>query len=226
MNAHFLELRQRIIYILIFFISIFCIFFYYSDIIYDLFSIPIKQQLPEGSNIIATNITSTFTVPLKLSFHLSLIFVLPYVFFHVWMFIAPGLYVNEKKVAKSFLFFSIVLFFIGLLFAFYIICPLAINFFMTCAPSNVFIMISINNYIEFMFAIMMACGISFQIPLFIYFLTSIGVVSKKELSEKRSYVVILAFIFGMLLTPPDVMSQIFLAIPIWFLFEIGLFCSK
>lgn len=226
MNTHFLELRRRIIYVIFFLVNIFFVLFYYSDIIYDLFSVPIKTQLPQGSSIIATSITSTFLAPLKLSFNLSLIVVLPYIIYHIWSFVSPGLYNYEKKIAKPFIFFSIVLFFIGLFFAFYIICPLAINFFMTCAPSNVTVMIAINNYIEFMFALMLACGISFQIPLVIFFITSIGLISKQELIAKRSYVIIFAFILGMILTPPDVISQILLAIPIWFLFEIGLYFSK
>lgn len=226
MNMHFLELRKRIIYIVFFYIIIFFVFFYYSDIIYDLFSLPIKSQLPMGSSIIATNVTSTFLVPLKLAFNLSLLVVLPYIIFHLWGFISPGLYKHEKIVVKPFLFFSIFLFFIGVFFAFYIICPLALNFFMTCSPSNVVIMISINNYIEFMSSIILACGISFQIPLVIYFLINVGIFDKKDLVEKRSYVIIFAFILGMLLTPPDVVSQILLAIPIWLLFEIGIFFSK
>lgn len=226
MNTHFLELRKRIIYISFFFILLFVVFFYYSDIIYDLFSLPIKSQLPVGSSIIATNVTSTFVVPLKLSFNFTLLIVSPYIIFHAWKFIAPGLYKHEKVIIKPFLFFSIFLFFLGNFFAFYIICPLALNFFMTCSPSNVIIMISINNYIEFMSSIILACGLSFQIPLIIYFLTSTGIVSKNDFIEKRSYVIIFSFILGMLLTPPDVISQILLAVPICLLFEIGLFFSR
>ncbi|HIH2762861.1 MAG TPA: twin-arginine translocase subunit TatC [Candidatus Azoamicus sp.] len=226
MNIHFLELRKRIIYVAFFYIIIFGVFFYYSDIIYDLFSLPIKSQLPIGSSIIATNVTSTFLVPLKLAFNLSLLVVLPYIIFHLWEFISPGLYKHEKVVVKPFLFFSIFLFFLGIFFAFYIICPLALNFFMTCSPSNVVVMVSINNYIEFMSSVILACGISFQIPLVIYFLINVGIFEKKDLVEKRSYVIIFAFILGMLLTPPDVVSQVLLAVPIWFLFEVGLFFSK
>lgn len=226
MNTHFFELRKRIIYIVFFCIVIFSVFFYYSDIIYDLFSLPIKSQLPLGSSIIATNVTSTFLVPLKLSFNLALLVCLPYFIFNLWGFVAPGLYKHEKIFVKPFLFFSIFLFFLGIFFAFYVICPLALNFFMTCSPSNVVVMISINNYIEFMTSVILACGISFQIPLIIYFLTYAGIVDKKDFVEKRSYVIIFAFILGMLLTPPDVVSQILLAIPIWLLFELGLFFSK
>lgn len=226
MNIHFFELRKRIIYISFFLLSVFVVLFYYSDIVYDLFSLPIKAQMPIGSTIIATSITSTFLVPLKLSLNLALIIVLPYIIFNIWSFISPGLYFNEKKAVKPFLFFSILLFFSGIFFAFYIICPLAINFFMTCAPSNVTVMIAINNYMDFMFTIMLACGISFQIPIIIFFVTSIKLISKTDLANKRSYVIICAFIIGMLLTPPDVLSQVLLAIPICILFEIGLFFSK
>lgn len=226
MNTHFIELRERLIYCFIFFINIFIVLFYYSDIVYDLFSIPIKHQLPKNSSIIATHITSTFLVPLNLSINLSLIISSPYFIFQIWSFISPGLYKKEKKNVLPFIIVSITLFFLGLLFAFYIICPLALNFFMTCSPSNVTIMISINNYMEFMFTIIIACGLSFQIPLVINLIIKSDLISKKMFIEKRAFVFISAFILGMLLTPPDVISQITLAIPIWLLFELGLLFSK
>lgn len=226
MNTHFIELRERVIYSFTFFSLIFIVLFYYSDIIYELFSIPIRHQLPKNGNIIATQVTSTFIVPLKLSMNLSLIISLPYFILQIWHFISPGLYDKEKKKILPFIITSISLFFIGILFAFYIICPIALNFFLTSAPSNVNIMISINNYMEFMFTIIIACGISFQIPIIINIIIKIDLISKKTLIEKRSYVFISAFILGMILTPPDVISQITLAIPIWLLFELGLIFSK
>lgn len=225
-NVHLLELRQRIIYCFFFMTSVFAVIFYYSDIVYDLFSIPIKNQLPENSQIISTQITSTFTVPLKLAINLSLIISIPYIILNIWLFISPGLYWKEKKIVLPFIIASIILFLIGLMFAFYIICPFALNFFMTCAPSNVTIMISIDNYINFMFNIMIASGCSFQIPVAINFIIKNEITTKKELSKKRPYIIILAFIIGMILTPPDVISQILLAVPIWFLFEIGLFVNR
>lgn len=226
MNTHFIELRERIIYCFLFFINIFIVLFYYSDIIYDIFSIPIKNQLPKNSSIIATQITSTFLVPLKLSLNTSLLICAPYFIFQIWSFISPGLYKNEKKTIIPFILISIFLFFLGLTFAFYVICPIALNFFMTCSPSNVTIMISINNYMEFMFTIIIACGLSFQIPIVINLIIRMDIISKNSLKEKRSYIIILAFILGMILTPPDVISQITLAIPIWLLFELGLVFSK
>ena len=226
MNLHFFELRQRLIYCIFFLFSIFSVFFFYSDIIYDLFSIPIKNQLPNDSSIIATQITSTFLVPFKLALNLSLILSIPYIIFNIWFFVSPGLYNYEKIAIFPFIIFSIFLFLFGLFFSFYIICPLALNFFMTCSPSNVMIMISLSNYMDFMFTIMLASGFSFQIPIVIFSIVKFDIISKEKLSEKRSYVFISSFILGMLLTPPDVVSQILLAIPIWLLFEIGLFFSK
>jgi len=226
MNIHFFELRQRLTYCIFFIISIFVVLFYYSDIVYDLFSIPIKNQLPRGSSIIATQVTSTFLVPFKLAMNISLMLSAPYIIFNIWSFISPGLYRHEKVLILPFIFFSIMLFLLGLIFSFYIICPLALNFFMTCSPSNVTVMIGITNYMDFMFAIMLASGFSFQIPIVIYFITRFDLISKKDLSKKRSYVIILSFILGMFLTPPDVISQVLLAIPIWLLFELGLFFSK
>lgn len=226
MNTHFIELRERIIYCFLFFFNIFIVLFYYSDIIYDIFSIPIKNQLPKNSSIIATQITSTFLVPLKLSLNTSLIISAPYFIFQIWNFISPGLYKYEKKAILPFIITSILLFFLGLTFAFYIICPIALNFFMTCSPSNVTIMISITNYMDFMFTLIMACGLSFQIPIIINLIIKMDITSKDSLKKKRSYIIILAFVLGMLLTPPDVISQITLAIPIWLLFELGLIFSK
>ncbi len=226
MNIHFLELRTRIIYCLIFFITIFSIFFYFSDILYDLFSTPIKAQLQTNSSLIAIKITSTFIIPLKLAFYTSLIISIPYFSFNIWNFIAPGLYDNEKKPIIPFLLSSIILFFIGILFAFYIICPIALNFFLNCAPSNVNIMIGLDYYMDFMFTIILASGLSFQIPIIINFIIRTNIISKNELYKKRAHIIIISFILGMILTPPDVISQILLAIPIWLLFEIGLFFSK
>lgn len=226
MNIHFIELRERLIFCIVFSTVIFSILFYFSDILYDLFSIPIKSQLPSKSHIVAIKIVSTFTVPLKLSFYTSLIVSLPYFILNLWLFVSPGLYKDEKKSILPFLTSSILLFFSGVFFAFYIICPIALNFFLTCSPSNINIMINIENYLDFMFTIILGTALSFQIPLIIKCITKFDIISKKELTEKRPYVIILAFTIGMLLTPPDVISQVLLAIPLCILFEIGLLTSK
>ena len=224
MHIHFLELRKRIIYCLFFFITIFIVLFYFADITYDLFSTPITKQI--NTSLIAIKITSTFIIPLKLSFYLATIICTPYILFNIWRFIAPGLYKKEKYTLKSFFILSILLFTLGISFAFYIICPIALNFFLNCSPSNVNIMISIDNYLDFIFTIILATGVSFQIPLIINIIIKSNLITKKSLANKRPYIIIFAFIISMLLTPPDVISQILLAIPMCILFEIGLIFSK
>lgn len=224
MNTHFLELRSRSIHCIIFFTTIFLILFYFSDVLYDLFSMPIKSQ--NNSALIAIRVTSTFMVPIKLAFYVSLLISSPYFIFHTWNFIAPGLYTIEKKSIFPFLLLSLTLFIFGVSFAFYIICPMALNFFLNCAPSNVNIMIGIDYYMDFMFTLILGAGISFQIPLIINLLIRLNITTKKDLTEKRPYIIILSFIIGMLLTPPDVISQILLAIPLCILFELGLLFSK
>lgn len=226
MNIHILELRDRLIYCVVFFLSSFFVLFYYSDVIYDIFSIPLLMQLPKGSSLIATQVTSTFLVPFKLSLNLSFLFSFPYFVFHLWCFIAPGLYKSEKALVFPFIFFSIFLFFIGLMFSYYVMSPLALSFFVNSSPVNVSVMTDITSYMDFMFSIMVACGLAFQVPIIIHLLIRLNFVTKEELSYKRSYVFILSFVLGMFLTPPDVVSQVLLAIPIWLLFEIGLLVSK
>lgn len=226
MNTHFIELKERIIYCVCFFITIFITLFYFSDIIYDLFSIPIKIQNIDKNNLIAIKITSTFIVPLKLTFYTAIIISLPYFILNIWKFIEPGLYKKEKISILPATFTSLILFFIGIAFGFYIICPIAINFFINCAPSNVKIMISIENYMDFIFTITISSSLAFQIPLIIKLITKLEIIEKETLKEKRAYITVIIFIIAMLLTPPDVISQIILAIPILILFEIGLIISK
>ena len=226
MNIHILELRKRIIYCIFYIFINFFILFYYSDILYDIFSIPIKEQLPKGSSIVAINITSTFLIPLKLSINLTLILSFPYILLNFWFFVSPGLYSYEKKKFIQFILLSCFLFFLGIFFAFFIICPFALNFFLNYAPSNVSAMISINNYLDFMFTIILISGICFNIPILINIIIKFNIVKKETFKNNRSYIIVFSFILGMFLTPPDVISQILLAIPIILLFELGVFFSK
>ncbi|HFL8819412.1 MAG TPA: twin-arginine translocase subunit TatC [Candidatus Azoamicus sp. OHIO2] len=226
MNIHLLELRQRLIFCIYFFTLMFLILFYFSDILYDLFSLPIKTQTPNTNALIAIKVTSTFMIPLKLAFYIAFSLSTPYFIFNIWRFITPGLYRNERTSILPYLFLSIILFFIGIAFAFYIICPIALNFFLNCSPSNVTVMIGLDYYMDFMFTIILGAGISFQIPIIINVIIRLNLTTKQQLIEKRAYIIVLAFIIGMILTPPDVISQIMLAIPICILFELGLFFSK
>ncbi len=226
MNIHTLEIKKRIFFCITFFIIIFSILIYFSQILYDMFSIPLKNQLPINGSLITTKITSTFTIPIKLAFFTSIIISFPYNILQLWLFITPGLYENEKKEILPIIILSILFFFIGLLFAFYIISPIAINFFFNYSPTNIKIMISIDNYTTFMITLMLTSALSFQIPLIIKIATKINIISINTLKKKRPYAILMAFILGMILTPPDVISQIILAIPIWLLYEIGIKISK
>ncbi|QQG46868.1 MAG: twin-arginine translocase subunit TatC [Candidatus Azosocius agrarius] len=226
MNLHFIELRKRIINCFIFIICVFLILFSFSQELYSLIAKPIIKQLPEGNTLIATHVTTPFLIPLKLTFLISIIISIPYFISNIWNFISPGLYKNEKTKILPIIIYSIILFYIGLLFSFYIICPLALNFFTTCISNSITIMTDISNYLDFIISISIATGISFQIPIITILIIKFNFISKKDLTDKRKYVIILAFILGMLLTPPDVISQILLAIPIWILFEIGILLSK
>ena len=189
------------------------------------FSNPILKQLPNKSSIIATKLTSTFFIPLKLSFYISLVLSIPYLIYNIWKFISPGLYLDERKVVFPIVLYSMLLFYFGLFFAFYIVSPLAINFFINSSPANVLVMTDIGNYMDFIFTISISCGFSFQTPVIIRLILNVGLFTKEELYKKRPYIIVFAFILGMLLTPPDFISQILLAIPICILFEIGLFIS-
>lgn len=222
MISHLNEFRTRLINSILVFTVIFITCFYYSKELYANIANPILKILPSGSNLIATSVTTPFLIPLKLSLFFSLLIAVPYFLFHIWKFIKPGLYKHERKNILPLLISSILLFYCGLLFAFFVICPLALSFFINCAPQGVQVMTDISSYLDFIVTICFAAGLAFQIPVVTRVLIQANIVTKQQLREKRRYVIVLAFILGMLLTPPDVVSQILLAMPMWGLFELGL----
>ncbi len=220
--CHWIEFRKRILYsasILFFvFLTLFCI----DDKLYIWIAKPLLTQLPAGSQIIATEVTSTFMVPMKLAWVSALIIVMPYLLHQLWAFVVPGLYKQEKKAILPLLFLSIVLFYLGLLFSYYTICPLALGFFAKSAPVGVSVMTDIRAYLDFVLSIVLSAGFAFQVPVILLGLLQAGIVTVKQLAYLRPYVIVGAFIVGMLLTPPDVISQILLALPMWVLFELVL----
>lgn len=226
MNIHFLEFRSRLLKVIYFLIATFLVLFIIRDKLYDFIALPIIKVLPQSSSLIATDITATFFIPTKLSFITAIYLTIPFVFYQVWRFVAPGLYKNEKQTILPLVFLSSFLFYLGNIFAFTIIVPLALSFLTSCTPKNVLIMADIRLYLNFILTISIASGIVFQVPIITRILINFGICSKKNLKQKRPYIIIAAFILGMLLTPPDVVSQILLAIPIWALFELGLIISK
>mgnify|MGYP001581375220 CR=1 FL=1 len=225
MSSHFIELKYRLILCILFFCAIFFILFLFYDKLYDFVSTPLLKQMPQGSNIITTKIITPFTIPLKLCYYLAIFFSIPFIFYHVWAFILPGLYSKEKKFIFPISLCSIIFFYIGIFFSFYIICPVSINFFSSSTPKSVLFMVDIEHYLTFIFTICLLTGLVFQIPVILKILIKLQITQKKTLQQKRKFIIVLAFVLGMLLTPPDVLSQIILAIPIIGLFEIGLLIS-
>lgn len=223
---HLKELRIRLIRSFSAVVVVFLPLLFFSNGIYELASSPLQALLPENSTMIATQVASPFLSPLKLTFYVSLMVSIPYFFSEMWGFISPGLYKNEKRLAFGLVLSSILLFYLGILFAYFLVFPLVFGFFTSVSPEGVKVMTDISSYLDFILTIFLAFAISFEIPVLIFLLIWSGVTSPENLSKKRPYVIVSCFILGMLLTPPDVISQTLLAVPAWFLFELGLILSK
>ena len=223
---HLKELRVRLLRSFIGVIVVFLPLIFFSNEIYQLASSPLQALLPENSSMIATQVASPFLSPLKLTFYLSLMISVPYFFSEMWKFIAPGLYKNEKRFALGLTFSSILLFYLGILFAYFLVFPLVFGFFTSVTPEGVKVMTDISSYLDFILTIFLAFAIVFEIPVLIFLLIWTGITSPNSLAKKRPYVIVSCFILGMLLTPPDVISQTLLALPAWFLFEVGLLLSR
>ena len=222
---HLIELRTRILHALLFVMIIFLPLFYFANDIYTYISEPLRAFLPEGTTMIATEVASPFLTPFKLTLVLSIFLAMPYLLHQLWGFIAPGLYSSEKRIAAPLLISSVFLFYAGIAFAFYIVFPLVFGFFTSVAPDGVTVMTDINRYLDFVLKLFFAFGLAFEIPIATVLLIWSGFTSVEALKRNRPYVIVAAFVMGMLLTPPDVVSQILLALPVWLLFEVGLFFS-
>jgi len=222
---HLIELRNRILHALVAILFVFLPLFYFANDLYTYISRPLRQFLPEGATMIATEVASPFLTPFKLSLVLAIFIAIPYILHQIWSFVAPGLYSNERRVALPLLTSSILLFYAGIAFAFYVVFPLVFGFFTSVAPEGVTIMTDINRYLDFVLKLFFAFGIAFEIPIATMLLIWTGATDAKSLKRKRPYVIIGCFVVGMLLTPPDVISQILLAVPMWLLFELGIIFS-
>lgn len=219
---HLIELRNRLLRVILSVLIIFLALFAFANDIYTFVSAPLQELLPENSTMIATEVTSPFLTPFKLTLFVSLFLAMPFVLYQIWSFIAPGLYQHEKRIAVPLLVSSIVLFYSGLAFAYYFVFPLIFGFFTSVAPSGVTIMTDIGSYLDFVMTLFFAFGLAFEIPIATVLLIMAGVVTPESLTQKRPYVIVGCFIVGMVLTPPDVFSQTLLAVPMWMLFEVGL----
>jgi sec-independent protein translocase protein TatC len=224
--SHLIELRDRLLRVVLAIIFIFLCLFYWANDIYTYLAGPLTQHLPEGSQMIAIDVASPFLTPFKLVLMLSVFLAMPYILYQIWGFIAPGLYKNEKRLAGPLLASSIILFYCGMLFAFYVVFPLVFGFFTSVGPEMVSISTDIGRYLDFVISLFFGFGIAFEIPIATIILVAIGVTTPAKLSEKRPYVIVGAFIAGMMLTPPDIISQVLLAVPMWMLFEAGVIASS
>ena len=225
-SDHLLELRSRLIKVIFLFGILVIGGIPFAGEIYSFVSAPLINLLPDGSSMIATEVASPFMAPIKLVVYVAILFSMPWLFYQTWMFISPGLYKNEKKFTAPLMLSTIVLFFSGICFAFFVVCPIIFKFFISMAPDSIQVMTDISQYLSFIFKLVFAFGIAFEIPIATILLINNGITSKASLIKARPYLIILFLIIGMLLTPPDIFSQLFLAIPMWILFEIGIFFAK
>ena len=224
--SHFLELRARLLKAIIFFVFLSILGIPFSTEIYSFVAAPLINLLPDGATMIATEVASPFMAPIKLTLYIAMLFSMPWLFYQIWMFISPGLYSNERTFTGPLLFSTIILFFSGASFAFFIVCPIIFKFFIVMAPESIIIMTDISQYLSFIFKLVFAFGVAFEIPVATMLLVKSGFATRNSLIKARPYLVILFLIIGMLLTPPDIFSQLFLAIPMWVLFEIGIILAK
>ena len=224
--AHLIELRDRLIRILVVILIFFLGFIAFANDLYAYLAEPLQSLLPEGASMIATQVASPFLAPFKLALYLSVYCGAPMILYQLWGFIAPGLYANEKKIAGPLLISSIFLFYAGMAFAYFAVFPLVFGFFTTVGPTGVTVMTDIDAYLSFVLKLFLAFGLAFEIPVATMLLIKAGIASPESLKEKRPYVFIGCFVVGMLVTPPDMISQTLLAVPMWLLFEAGLIGAR
>ncbi|QEH09103.1 twin-arginine translocase subunit TatC [Histophilus somni] len=222
---HLLELRDRLLRSIIFVVVIFLALVYFANDIYNFVASPLLDVLPAGATMIATNIATPFFTPIKLTAVVALFISVPFLLYQVWAFVAPALYQHEKRLVYPLLFSSTLLFYLGVAFAYYVVFPLVFAFLTKTAPEGVAIATDISSYLDFVLALFLAFGICFEVPVAIVLLCWSGVTTPADLRKKRPYIIVAAFFIGMLLTPPDAISQTLLALPMCLLFEIGVICA-
>jgi len=224
--THLLELRDRLLRMVLSVIVIFLCLFYFANDIYTYVSGPLLQYMPEGSQMIAIDVASPFLTPFKLSLVASIFIAMPYIFYQLWGFIAPGLYSHERRMAAPLVVVSSALFYSGMAFAYYVVFPLVFGFLTGAAPEGVSVMTDIARYLDFVLTMFFAFGAAFQVPVATIIVVWTGMTTPDKLLEKRPFVIVGAFVIGMLLTPPDFISQTLLAIPMWILFELGIVFAR
>ncbi len=226
MTSHLIELRKRLLNCLYMLTVIFAVLFYFSNPLFELVATPLIKQLPDSNQLIATSVTGTFVAPLKLSFFCALFLAMPVFFHQLWCFFSPGLYQRERFLIWPLLLMSTLLFYAGIAFVYFVVFPLLFTFFIKIAPQYITVLPDIDSYVGFCLKLFFAFGLAFQVPILTLLCYWSGLLSLDSISKKRPYVLVAAFTLGMILTPPDVLSQILLAIPLYLLFEIGILFAK
>ncbi|MCB1855995.1 MAG: twin-arginine translocase subunit TatC [Halieaceae bacterium] len=224
--AHLTELRDRLLRALLAVLLVFICLFPFANDIYTFVSEPLRSLLPAGTSMIATEVASPFLTPFKLTLVAAVFVSMPFVLYQAWSFIAPGMYRHEKRLAIPLLFSSVALFYAGAAFAYFVVFPLIFAFFTSIGPEDVTIMTDINSYLDFVLKLFFAFGLAFEIPIAAVLLIWSGLTSADALARKRPYIIVGCFVLGMLLTPPDVISQSLLALPMWLLFELGIYFGR
>lgn len=224
--SHLLELRTRLMRAFIAVIIVFIPCAYYSNQLFEWLSHPLLQQLPAHSMLISTSITAPFTTPLKLAFAAALVVAMPYVLFELWAFVAPGLYRREKNFAVPLLVSAVILFYVGVAFAYFVVFPLIFSFFVNTTPHGVQMMADISIYMEFVLVLLFSFGIAFEVPVAVVLLVSMGLVPLEKLTQIRGYVLIAVFVIAAILTPPDAISQTVMAVPMYLLYEGGILFAR
>lgn len=223
--SHLIELRDRLIRVVLGILLSFICLFPFANKLYTLLAQPLIAKLPAGAHLIATAVTTPFLVPLKVALLAALLVSLPHTLYQLWNFVAPGLYAHEKKLIGPLVVSSTLLFLVGMAFAYFLVFPVVFGFFVSTAPEGVQVMTDIGNYLDFVIALFIAFGMAFEVPVIVVALVSFGWVSVEKLKEVRSYVIVGAFVIGAIFTPPDVVSQIMLAVPLWLLYELGIIAA-
>jgi len=226
LTSHLTELRDRLIRAIGAVLAVFLILAPFANDLYELLARPLMSALPENNSMISTEPHGPFFVPFKFALACAFALAVPYLLYQMWAFVAPGLYTREKRLVLPLLLSSSVLFYLGIAFAYFVVFPIIFQFFTSTAPDGVAVMTDINAYLGFVIKLFFAFGIAFEVPVATLLMIRMGATSVDKLKAKRPYIIIGAFVMGMMLTPPDIFSQTLLAIPVWLLFEAGLLCSK
>ncbi len=224
--SHLLELRDRLLRMVAAIFVLFLCLFPFANDLYLYVATPLMSRMPEGTNMIATGVATPFLTPFKLSLMASVFLSMPFILYQFWAFVAPGLYKHEQRLVMPLLISSSILFYLGMLFAYYVVFPLVFAFFIGTTPDGVAVMTDISQYLDFILTLFFAFGLAFEVPIATILLVWTGMTTPQDLGKKRPFVIVGAFVIGMLLTPPDVISQTLLALPMWVLFELGILFSR